>query len=127
MAKKKSISIASRKAKGRELQNWTAKKIAELIGCEWGPDELVSPRPMGQSGVDVALIGEAFESFPWSIECKRTEKLDLYGSIKQAKENQKPGTDWLLIARRSRNDPIVVLDADVFFDLLRLIKGKKGR
>lgn len=123
-----SISISSRKSKGRELQKWIAKKIGYLIDLPFGKDELIESRPMGQSGVDIRLVGEAKEMFPWSIECKRQESWGVHGWIKQAKENQMSGTDWLIIAKRNREDAVAILDADVFFDILRLIQGrKKGR
>jgi len=38
--------------------------------------------------------------------------------IDQARQNQKPGTDWLLVMKRSRIKPVVVMDAEVFFRLL---------
>ena len=122
------IDISSRKAKGRELQQWACKKISYLIEKAWGPDEQIASKEMGQKGIDVRLVGEARELFPWSIECKRQENWSIHSWIKQAKGNQMPSTDWLLIARRNREDPVVILDADVFFDILRLIKGsRKGR
>ena len=125
---KKPISIASRKAKARVAQNWVAQKIADLTGYTCGKDELICGRPMGQSGVDVQLIGEAREDAPWSIEVKNVEKVNLYDAIKQAKDNQMNGTDWLVILKKNKEDYIAVLDAEVFFDLLRLIPGrKKGR
>ena len=125
---KKSIGIPSRKAKCRELQQWVAKKISYLIEKPYGKDEQIASREMGQTGVDIRLVEEARELFPWSIECKRQESWSIHNWIKQAKENRMPGTDWLLIAKRNREDTIAILDADVFFDILRLIKGsRKGR
>ena len=56
--KKKPISIASRKAKARKCQQWAAKKISDLIGLPWGSEEQIARREMGQSGVDVRLIGK---------------------------------------------------------------------
>ena len=122
------IKISSRKGKGRQLQQWVAKKISHLIDLPYGKDELIESRPMGQSGVDIRLTGEAKELFPWSVECKRQESWGVHSWILQSQTNQMPGTDWLLIARRSHQDAVVILDADVFFDVLRLIQGrKKGR
>ncbi len=72
---------------------------------------------MGQAGTDVKLIGEAQKKFPFAVECKRTEKLDLFGAIRQAKENTKEGIDWLVIHRRSNEDALVTLEADKFFEL----------
>ena len=34
-------------------------------------------------------------------------------------------TDWVLFAKRNNMKPVVVLDVDVFFDLLKLIPNKK--
>ena len=122
------ISVSSRKGKGRQLQQWVANKISLLIDLPWGKDEQIASREMGQSGVDIRLVGEAKELFPWSVECKRQESWGIHSWIRQAKENQMPGTDWLLIAKRNRQDAVVILDADVFFDILRLIQGRrKGR
>lgn len=120
------ISIAARKSKGRLLQQWVAEKISKLLGIPWGPDELISSRPMGQAGTDVCLIGEAKKRFPFSIEVKRQEKLALPSWIKQAESNQIKGTNWLLIYKRSREKPVVVMDAEVFFKIQKeLIKLKE--
>jgi len=128
MPKKKSISIASRKAKARKCQQWIAQKISDLIGKPWGSEEQIASREMGQSGVDIRLVGEAREDFPWSVEAKWTETWNIPAAIKQAKENQMNSTDWLVVMKKTRHDYVAILDADVFFDLLRLIPGrKKGR
>jgi len=126
--KKKPITIASRKAKARKAQQWVAKKISMLIGLPWGSEEQIASREMGQSGVDIRLIGEAKEMFPWSVEVKNQEKWDVSGAIKQAKDNQMNGTDWILFMKKTRHEYITILDAEVFFDILRLIpNSKKGR
>jgi hypothetical protein len=125
---KKRITVASAKGKGRRLQHWTAQKISELLGLPWGYDEVISPREMGQAGTDIRLVADAKDLFPWSIECKNTESWGVPSFIKQAKDNQLPGTDWLVVMTKNHHENIVVLDAEVFFDILRLMKGsKKGR
>ncbi len=116
-----SISIKSRKAKGREFQKWIAIKIGKMLDIKVGKDELISSRPMGQSGVDIALIGKAKELFPFSIECKRQEKFSIPAWVKQAKKNEMDGTKWLLFCKRSNEDPIVTMDADVFFSMYSVI------
>jgi hypothetical protein len=125
---KRKITVASAKGKARRLQQWACQKISDLTGYTWGKDEQIASREMGQSGVDVRLVADAKEAFPWSVECKYQEKWDIPGWIKQAKENEAPGTDWVLFVKRNRHEEIAVLDADVFFDLLKLIPyKKKGR
>ena len=125
---KKRITVSSAKGKGRRLQHWTAKKISELLDMPWGYDEVISPREMGQAGTDIRLVADAKELFPWSIEAKNTETWSVPAFIKQAKDNQLPGTDWLVVMTKNHHENIVVLDAEVFFDILRLMRGsKKGR
>jgi hypothetical protein len=112
-----SISISSRKAKGRRLQQYIANKISEITGIPWGQDELISSREMGQGGTDVRLIGKARELFPFSVECKSQEKWSIHAWIKQAKDNIIEGTDWILFSKRNREKPTVTLDADVLFEI----------
>jgi len=123
----KANTVASRKAKSRRLQNWTAEQIAVLLECKWGKDCTVAPREMGQSGTDVRLIGEAQTQFPYSVECKNQETWSIPAWIRQAKENQKENTDWLLVCKRNNEKPVIVMDADAFFRLLKENKdGKKS-
>ena len=105
------------KAKGRKLQQYIAEQISNILGIPWGKDELIRSRGMGQSGVDVPVVGKAKELFPWSIECKNTEKLNLWQSVKQARDNQQDGTDWLLVVKRNHESPVVVMDSMIFFKL----------
>jgi len=111
------ITIKSRKAKGRKFQQWIATKISDITGIKSGKDELIESREMGQSGVDIKLYGKALELFPFSIEAKRCERVSLPTWIKQAKQNLTEGTSWLLFFKRSREDPVVIMDADYFFEL----------
>lgn len=123
--KKKRITVASAKAKGRNLQKLVCQKISDLVNLPWGKDETIASREMGQAGTDVRLIGEARKKFPFSVECKAQESWSVPAWIRQAKENQLPKTAWLLIFKRKREKPIAVLDLDVFFDLLSQIDKVK--
>jgi len=120
---KRKIKHASAKAKGRVLQQWTCQKVSELLGVPWGKDELIASREASQSGTDVRLVGEAKTRFPFSVECKHHEAWSVAAWIKQAKDNQAEGTDWLLVVKKNRMDPIVIMDAERFFELLK--KGNK--
>lgn len=121
------IKTSSAKAKGRNLQQWVCKKISELLDIPWGKDELIASREMGQPGTDVRLVGEAQERFPFSVECKWQESWSVLAWIKQAQENQKAGTDWLLVIKKNRIKPVVVMDGERFFELLRKnLNNKKG-
>lgn len=119
LKRRQRIKISSAKARGRILQQWTCQKISDLLGIPWGKDELIASREASQTGTDVRLLGEAKEKFPFSVECKNCEKWSLPEWIKQAKSNQAEGTDWLLILKKNRLAPVVVMDAERFFSLLQ--------
>lgn len=122
--KKKTISISSRKAKARVLQNWIAEQISKLFDIPWGGTEdfLIEPRKMGQPGVDVILKGEVAKKFPFSIEAKNCEAWRVQGDIEQAKKNEKKNTFWLLFYKKNNAKPVVLLDAEVFFGLFGVLE-----
>lgn len=122
---KKRISVASAKDKGRRLQKWSCEQIANLTGFEWGHDCPIESRPMGQNGVDVRMEKRVLKMFPYSIECKAQENWSIPAWIEQAKDNLLPDTDWLLIVRKSRKEPIAIMDAEVFFKLLQKLKDSQ--
>jgi hypothetical protein len=124
--KKAPISIASRKAKARELQKYVAQKISDITGIPCGKDELIESREMGQAGSDIKLIGPAKKAFPFAVECKRQEKLNLHDAIKQAKANQTKDTDWLVVTRRSNEEAIITMDADKFFEMYERLIPKRS-
>jgi len=72
---------------------------------------------MGQSGPDVRLEGQVLKVFPFTVECKWQETWSIPAWIRQVKKNQMEGTDWLLFCKKSRKRPVVVMDAERFFNL----------
>ncbi len=109
---------SSAKGKGRRLQQWAAEKIAKLVGEPHGKDQPVESRPMGQSGPDIRMESSVRERFPFSVECKYQENWSVHEWIKQAKQNQVEGTEWLLICKRNRQEPVVIMDAEAFFRMI---------
>jgi len=105
------------------LQKLTAQKISDITGIECGKDCDIESRPMGQSGTDVILRGEAKKLFPFSVECKAQESWSIPAWIKQAQANEMVGTDWLLVAKRSREKPVIIMDMDTFFGLMKAVIG----
>src|SRR5208283_6089250 len=104
------IKVSSRKQKGRNLEQWGCEQISELINIPYDPKDdssLINYRRMGQSGVDIILIGKAQEKFPYCIECKASESLNLTETIAQAQSNIKEGYDWMIVHKRKiLNEPI---------------------
>jgi len=111
----------SAKAKGRTLQNWVGKKVAEVTGRPFGKDQEIEGREMGQAGNDLKLYGKALELFPFSVECQNAETWNVNAKIKQVKSNLKEGTDWLCFFKRNKEKPIVILSAESFFSLYNRI------
>lgn len=115
----KKIKTSSAKGKGRNLQYWVCERIAEIFGIKFvqSDDEcLVQSRPMGQHSVDIILRGELKKKFPFSIECKAQETLNITEWIRQARENELPDTRWMLIFKKQTlgSKPIVCLDFETF-------------
>jgi len=121
---KKKISVSSAKGKGRNLQQWLARKISEFTGLPWGKDEEISSREMGQSGPDIRMSSTARMMFPFTAECKSGDQWMLPNAIKQCQTNLYPFTNWLVCIDRpsvhpdQRILPIIILDAEVFFNII---------
>ena len=119
----KKITTASAKAKGRNLQQWVCKKISEITGLPYNQSDDqcgIHSREMGQAGIDVVLRGEALKRFPFSVECKATENLNLKDTVDQAKSNTYPGTDWIIVHnKKAIPDTLVILSWDTFEKLVR--------
>ena len=122
------ITVASRKAKGRNLQYYICKKVADLFDIEFDQQDdqcLIHSREMGQSGTDIILRGSINEVFPYAIECKSVEKPSIKDWIKQAKNNTKDNRNFLLFWKcKDFKKPVVVLDSEVFFNLLEKLYKK---
>jgi hypothetical protein len=111
------VKSRSAKNKGMGLQQYICHRFSLLSRIPWGEDELISSRPMGQSGVDIVLIGKALELFPFSIECKKHEKWNVQETISQAIQNTKQGTAWLVIYSKNNQEPISIFEESVFLSL----------
>ena len=106
----------SRKNKGKKLENYVGKAIADAIGEKYGRYEMVRPAFGGEPGRDVILIGIASEKYPFSVECKNQEKWNLPVYIEQAIKNCQPGTDYQVIISKNRFEPHVIMRLDVWLD-----------
>src|SRR6056297_1287594 len=110
---KKKIKPRSAKNKGMRLQKWVAEQISILTGYEWGTsgqDKPIESRPMGQHGADIRMESQVLKKFPFSVECKSQSKWAIHQWIDQAKENQIDNTDWLLVCKKDRQKPVVIID-----------------
>ena len=105
----------SAKNKGKRLQN----KVRDLILEKFDilePDDVRSIT-MGDSGEDILLSPAARRVFPFSVECKNQEKLNIWGALEQAEENSGNHTP-LVIFKRNRTKTYAVLEFDKLLELL---------
>jgi hypothetical protein len=105
----------SAKNKGKRLQN----KIRDLILEKFDilePDDVRSIT-MGDSGEDILLSPAARRLFPFSVECKNQEKLNIWGALEQAEDNSGNHTP-LVIFKRNRSKTYAVLEFDKLLELL---------
>ena len=75
------MKVQSAKAKGRNLQKWTRERLIEELEIH---EEDVESRSMGSSGEDLIMARAARKKFPYSIECKNQERVNVWVSYKQA-------------------------------------------
>ena len=106
---------ASAKNKGRQFQ----KEVREAImGAfpELHPDDVRSTS-MGASGEDILLSHAARTAFPYSVECKNVERLNIWEAIGQAKENCGPHTP-LVAFKRNRHEAWMAVPMEHFMELV---------
>jgi hypothetical protein len=102
------------KAKGRNLQKWVRDQLIEQL--EIHPEDIES-RSMGAGGEDLIMARAAREKFPFSIECKNVEKLNVWEAYEQAKANC--GTyEPIVVMKKNHKKPLVVIDAENFIKLI---------
>ena len=78
------MKTRSAKNKGKRLQNDVRDLILETFK-QLEPDDVRSTT-MGDSGEDILLSPAARKLFPFSVECKNQEKLNIWSSLEQAED-----------------------------------------
>ena len=107
------MKTQSAKAKGRRLQQWFRDLLIEKLDVH--PEDIES-RSMGAGGEDLIMARAAREKFPYSIECKNQESVNLWKSYEQAKENS-GDYEPIVVLKRNKSKPLVLVDADYFVRL----------
>jgi len=106
---------SSAKAKGRGFQ-YKTRDIFLAGAEELEPDDIRS-NPMGAHGEDLLMSPAARKIYPYSVECKNVEKLNIWGAIKQAKAH---GEHAPLVAfTKNHEDIYVCISIKEFMELHR--------
>jgi len=107
------MKTQSAKAKGRRLQQWFRDLLIEKLNIH--PEDIES-RSMGAGGEDLIMARAAREKFPYSVECKNQEKINLWESYNQAQQNSK-NHEPVVILKRNNSKPLILIDAEYFVKL----------
>ena len=107
------MKTQSAKAKGRRFQQWVRDLLIEKL--EVHPEDIES-RSMGAGGEDLIMSRSAREKFPYSIECKNQESLNIWKSYEQAQQNS-GNYEPIVVLKRNNVKPLVLVDADYFVEL----------
>ena len=107
------MKTQSKKSKGRRLQKWVREQLIEKLNIH---EEDIESRSMGAGGEDLIMARAARKKFPYSIECKNQETLNVWKSYQQATENS-GDYEPVVFIKRNNQKPLVVVDAEYFVRL----------
>jgi len=114
-------TVKSSKAKARRLQDFVRDYLLkEYSSLVQGED--VRSAIMGETGVDIKLSAAALSLFPYSVECKAYRRPQAQDWFDQARANTMKGSKPIVVMRADRKRPLVLLDLEDFFGILRKVK-----
>ena len=117
------MKTQSAKAKGRKLQQWFTKLLVDVLGMD---EEDMESRPMGSQGEDIIMGKLSRSRFPYSIECKNQEAVNIWKAYDQAQDNCN-GYEPLVVIKRNRSKPLVLVDAEHFVGLFKEDKQERDQ
>lgn len=96
-------------AKGKRFEQWV---VSWLKGLGFASARRSGP---GFDGEDILGVSGLY------IECKHCESWHLFAWIAKAKARCK-GQPWIIVAKRNRDDPVMIMDLKLGQELLEKIK-----
>jgi len=111
----KDMLTSSAKAKGRRLQQQFMQLLIEKLDID--PEDIES-RSMGAGGEDLIMSKAARTKFPYSVECKNQERLNIWQAWEQT-NNNKGIYEPILVIKKNGTSPLVVLTADNFLEYVK--------
>ena len=73
---------------------------------------------MGAGGEDLIMARDARQKFPYSVECKNQEKLNVWDAYAQAAANSGDHQPIVFIKKNGKK-PLAVIDAEYFIRKIR--------
>ena len=109
------MKTSSAKAKGRRLQQKFMQLLIEKLDID--PEDIES-RSMGAGGEDLIMSKAARTKFPFSVECKNQERLNIWSAWEQANSN-KGIYEPIVVIKKNGTTALVVLDAENFLEYVK--------
>jgi hypothetical protein len=119
------VKTSSAKAKGRRLQQYVRDSL-RAIGLKYGLiDGDCESRGMGQNGVDIILSPAAIKVFPFAVECKNVETLNVTSTFLEHFDKYKDESSLKLLihSRNKMKEPLVTMR---WSDFLAVYNGFLG-
>ena len=107
------MKTSSAKQKGRKFQQWVRDQLIETLDIH---REDIESRSMGSQGEYLSMARAGREKFPYSIECKNQESLNIWKAYEQAESNS-GDYEPIVFIKRNNQKPLVVVDAEYFVRL----------
>lgn len=109
----------SAKNKGRQGQNEVRDLLIKTLGLN--PDN-IKTAIMGEQGADLKLFGDEKQLFPFDIEVKRLEAINIYAALEQADHHgdQEP----IVFHRKNRTEWQITMNAEAFLNIYRIAMQK---
>ena len=104
------------KAKGRRLQNLVRDLLKEAFPSLREDD--IKSQTMGMGGEDIVFSPAAKDTIPYSFECKNQERLNIWSSLTQAKDNSN-GFSPILIFKRNRSNVYACIDFELLLNSIK--------
>lgn len=112
------MRTSSAKAKGRRAATET-KELLERYAPDLRPGD-IEVTSSGATGEDLKLSPAARELYPFAVECKNQERIEIWAALGQAESHVKhEGQHGVLFFRRNRSKLYVAMDAEAFVKLIR--------
>jgi hypothetical protein len=112
------------KAKGRRLQQDVCEALVAATNGILEKDDVRSTS-MGAPGEDVLLSPLARKIYPFSIECKNVEKINIWDAIKQA-ESQNRAYKPMVAFKKNNEEIYVAVKLKDFLELYRPYGNTNG-
>lgn len=107
------MNSRSAKNKGLRLQKFVRSLL--LKHFQMLSEEDIRSAMASQKGEDLILSKKAKKIFPFAIECKNVERLNVWQAWDQAQRHaSKLSLEPLLVISKNRKKPLVVIDLDRF-------------